>query len=256
MSINKVLVVDDSKLARLTLSRLLKQKDIEVIEAESVSRAMDILNNEAVDAVFMDVMMPEQDGFDGLRLIREDSRLQHLPCSMYSGDLSMEAQNKAMDSGAQAYLFKPANEMGLETVLETLASGIKPVTDDGAPALTTSVDVGTSAATVANTAAYDKTLATLDNRTKNLAKVVMQERKVKAEEQKILQEQVKALSEEIHSLESQETVYEHQEREHQRIENDLRGQLKNTRESLKWVGIIAAVSAAVALLSLILIIAD
>lgn len=118
--IRNVLVIDDSKLARLTLSRLLKAKDLGVTEATSVKEGIEILQNESIDAAFIDVQMPEQDGFEGLSIIRQDPALKHLPCSMYSGDLSMEAQQEALDNGAQAYLFKPANTDSVENVLLAL----------------------------------------------------------------------------------------------------------------------------------------
>ncbi len=48
-TIKKVLVVDDSKLARLTLARLLKERDLDVVEAESVDDGMKVLNDELLN---------------------------------------------------------------------------------------------------------------------------------------------------------------------------------------------------------------
>ncbi len=120
--LKKVLVIDDSKLARVFLGRLLKAYDLEVLNAESVDEGMAVLNTDTVDAVFMDAMMPDIDGFEGITMIKNDPTLQHIPCAMYSGELSDEAQDKARAVGADAYLCKPAtNEAVAEvlTILET-----------------------------------------------------------------------------------------------------------------------------------------
>ena len=61
------LIVDDSRLARLTLKRLLAKYDIEVAEAESVVDGENwIARHTLPDIVFMDIMMPDIDGYEGL----------------------------------------------------------------------------------------------------------------------------------------------------------------------------------------------
>ncbi len=115
--LKKVLVIDDSKLARVFLGRLLKAYGLEVLNAESVDEGMAVLNTDTVDAVFMDAMMPEIDGFAGIAMIKNAPALHHIPCAMYSGELSDEAKEKARTAGADAYLCKPATN---ETVAEVL----------------------------------------------------------------------------------------------------------------------------------------
>lgn len=115
------LIVDDSRLARLTLKRLLVQYDIEVSEAEGVIDAERwIQHNLMPDLVFMDVMMPELDGFQGLERMRANPDTRHIPVIMYSGDISEEARKKARDHGATGYLPKPADANRLDHLLNAL----------------------------------------------------------------------------------------------------------------------------------------
>lgn len=121
------LIVDDSRLARLTLKRLLTQYDIQVSEAEGVVDAERwIQHNLMPDMVFMDVMMPEIDGFEGLERMRANPETRHVPVIMYSGDISEEARKKARDHGATGYLPKPADANRLDHLLNALNKRSKP----------------------------------------------------------------------------------------------------------------------------------
>ncbi|SUO94499.1 response regulator [Suttonella ornithocola] len=138
------LIVDDSRLARLTLKRLLVKYDIEVSEAEGVVDAERwIAHNLLPDLVFMDVMMPELDGFEGLARMRKNPETANIPVIMYSGDISEEARKKARDSGATGYLPKPADANRLDHLLNALAKRLddqprirqaEPTTPSAAPA--------------------------------------------------------------------------------------------------------------------------
>ena len=90
------LIVDDSRLARLTLKRLLAKYDIEVAEAESVVDGENwIARHTLPDIVFMDIMMPDIDGYEGLARLRADPETHDLPVIMYSGDISEPARSCA-----------------------------------------------------------------------------------------------------------------------------------------------------------------
>lgn len=115
------LIIDDSRLARLTLKRLLEKHQIKVYEAEGVLDAEQwVTQNVEPDLVFMDVMMPEIDGFEGLARMRANPRTSSIPVVMYSGDISDQARNKARSYGANGYLPKPADSKTLDTLLERL----------------------------------------------------------------------------------------------------------------------------------------
>lgn len=115
------LIVDDSALARLTLKRFLMKHNLEVFEGECVSDCRYWLrHNQLPDVIFMDITMPEVDGFEALAEIRANPQTQHLPVIMYSGDTSAEAKQKARDGKATGFLRKPVNEEQLTVLLEKL----------------------------------------------------------------------------------------------------------------------------------------
>lgn len=245
--IKKVLVVDDSKLARLTLGRLLKKKSITVLEADSVASALDVLRNEAVDAIFLDVQMPEQSGFDGLKILKKDPELKLIPCSMYSGDLSAEAQQEAIDKGAQAYLFKPANAESLDKVLAILtAESVADATQESA------VVVQQNCVDASSLVVHKKAVLKLDGRTKNLARLLNQGRKETKVAVNVLTSRLSDVSEEIEVLKKKSAHAEHDDLLHRRAENDIHGQIQKNRENLRLAITVAIISVTLAVVSLMI----
>lgn len=119
--VKTALIVDDSRLARLTLKRLLTKYDIQVYEAEGVlDSEIWLSRNPLPDIVFMDIMMPEMDGYEGLARLRAEPETRALPVIMYSGDISEEARKKAREAGATGYLPKPADAGRLDHLLSAL----------------------------------------------------------------------------------------------------------------------------------------
>ena len=120
------LIVDDSRLARLTLKRLLAKYDIEVAEAEGVVDGENWISRHTLpDIVFMDIMMPDLDGYEGLARLRADPETHDLPVIMYSGDISEEARQRARDAGATGYLPKPADASRLDHLLSALRDRVR-----------------------------------------------------------------------------------------------------------------------------------
>lgn len=116
-----ILIVDDSRLARMTLRRLLEKYGFKVYEANGVLDGERwISTNKIPDVVFMDVMMPEIDGFEGLRRLRESKATKDVPVIMYSGDISEEARIRAREGGASGYLPKPADLNRLDHLINVL----------------------------------------------------------------------------------------------------------------------------------------
>ncbi len=253
--IKKVLVVDDSKLARLTLSRLLAQKGIEVLEADSVSEALAILATETVDSIFLDVQMPEQTGFDALHILKNDPKLKAIPCSMYSGDLSVQAQKEAILSGAQAYLFKPANSQSLEHVLTALEENI--IADDMVKYATASEDSDASPHKEAKPSPvtkselakkHRKAIATLDGRTRHLARIIND----KNQEIHQVSDRLSSLDIEVENLKKYSQFIQHEELQQKRSESNIRVQLQETRANLRLATTVAVVATLIAGLAMLL----
>ena len=120
MSYARALIVDDSKIARVTLKKKLEQRGLETVVAEDAQQALDLLKTEAVDVVFMDHMMPGMDGFEATQQIKANEATAHLPVIMCSGKENDGYLDEARAIGAAHVLPKPTASEALDAVFEEL----------------------------------------------------------------------------------------------------------------------------------------
>ncbi len=105
-----VMVVDDSLTVRKITSRLLNREGYQVVLAKDGVDALEQLIDVMPDVILSDIEMPRMDGFDLLRNIRADERLQHLPVIMITSRTADKHRNYAESIGANNYLGKPYDE--------------------------------------------------------------------------------------------------------------------------------------------------
>jgi len=115
-----VLVVDDEINIRKTLNGVLSDEGYKVLLAETAEKAVDVLSRSLVDAVLLDVWLPEMDGLEALRRIRETYPL--LPVIMISGHGTIDMAVKAVKNGAFDFIEKP---ISLDKLLITLSRAIE-----------------------------------------------------------------------------------------------------------------------------------
>jgi CheY-like chemotaxis protein len=101
----RVLVVDDNKMNLLIASKFLKKWMIEVDEAISGELALNLLKNNSYDLILMDLQMPEMDGFETSRIIRQTNTAT--PIIALTADAMPETHSKALAAGMHGYLTKP-----------------------------------------------------------------------------------------------------------------------------------------------------
>jgi DNA-binding response OmpR family regulator len=99
-----LLIVDDDDSVR-EVFRWILQSQYRIIEASGVDEALSIIDRERPDLVTLDIRMPEKNGLEGLRLIRE--RSQDLPVVMITAFGSIDTACEALRLGASDYLQKP-----------------------------------------------------------------------------------------------------------------------------------------------------
>jgi CheY-like chemotaxis protein len=117
-----VLIVDDEPDARELGATLLRQAGAEVSAAASAEEAFDLLETLPLDVLISDVAMPGQDGHTLIRRVRASStpfaRIPALALTAYAGP---EDARRAVGSGFQAHLPKPAEPRTLTAVVAALA---------------------------------------------------------------------------------------------------------------------------------------
>lgn len=104
----KVLLVDDDMRNIFSLTSILADKNMKVVEAENGREALLRLEeNPDVDLVLMDIMMPEMDGYETIRTIRKDVRFRHLSIIAMTAKALKGDQEKCLQAGASDYISKP-----------------------------------------------------------------------------------------------------------------------------------------------------
>ena len=119
-----LLVVDDDMRTIYALSAILRSKGADVLMADTGKVALDMLDgNPDVDIVLMDIMMPEMDGYEAIRRIREDERFRTLPIIALTAKAMKGDREKCLESGANDYLSKPIDPEALTTLLQARLTG-------------------------------------------------------------------------------------------------------------------------------------
>ncbi|WP_242927382.1 response regulator [Pontibacter vulgaris] len=114
----KVLVVDDDVRNIYSLSSLLELNGMEVIVAYDGKEALEKLQSEdGVDMVLMDVMMPEMDGIEATKRIRQNARFKQLPIIALTAKAMKEDKEKCIEAGASDYIPKPVDTDKLLTLM-------------------------------------------------------------------------------------------------------------------------------------------
>jgi two-component system, sensor histidine kinase and response regulator len=104
----KCLLVDDLEENLLALSALLARNDVEVLTARSGSEALELLLVHDVALAFLDVQMPDMDGFELAELLRGSERTRHIPLIFVTaGAREPRRQFKGYESGAVDFVYKP-----------------------------------------------------------------------------------------------------------------------------------------------------
>ncbi|NJB37218.1 MULTISPECIES: LytTR family DNA-binding domain-containing protein [Flavobacteriaceae] len=109
----KAVIVEDSRLARNELKELLKKhKDIELLgEAENVDEGFKLINETNPDLLFLDINMPEKDGFELLEMLDE------VPITIFTTAFD-EYAIKSFEYNALDYLLKPINQKRFDKSIE------------------------------------------------------------------------------------------------------------------------------------------
>jgi len=104
---HSVLICDDSNMARKQVLRSLPEElSTNVTLAKNGLEALDVLNNQDIDIMFLDLTMPELDGVGVLQTLKENNSND---CAIFviSADVQPEMQSKVLDLGAKAFMRKP-----------------------------------------------------------------------------------------------------------------------------------------------------
>jgi len=114
----KVLIIDDDVRNIFALTSLLERYQMQVLYAENGADGIDVLQNHPdIHAVLMDVMMPEMDGYETTRLIRQQNQFKSLPIIALTAKAMQGDRDKCIEAGASDYITKPVDTEQLLSLL-------------------------------------------------------------------------------------------------------------------------------------------
>jgi DNA-binding NarL/FixJ family response regulator len=117
----KVLLVDDEPGVRESVQAYLQYgDDFEVKTASNANEAWDLLNQEIPELVISDIMMPQVDGYQFLKKLRDDPRFQTIPVVFLTARGMTSDRILGYNAGCDAYLSKPFDPEELEALVKSL----------------------------------------------------------------------------------------------------------------------------------------
>ena len=114
------LIVDDSRSARVVLKKVLEMHELNVDTAESAEDALDYLNGNRPDVIFMDHLMPGMDGFEAVSAIKKNPDTATIPIMMYTSQEGEVYVGQARALGAVGVLPKNIAPVEVSKVLQSL----------------------------------------------------------------------------------------------------------------------------------------
>lgn len=116
----KVLIADDEPNILLSLDFLLRKNGFDVLIARNGSEAVQLLNEHVPDVALLDIMMPDVDGYEICRLIKNTPTLNNCKVMFVSAKTKDTDIQKGHDAGADAYVKKPFSTRQIIIEIEKL----------------------------------------------------------------------------------------------------------------------------------------
>jgi len=113
----KILLVDDSKMQRLLVQRILSRARYEVVLAADGVEALEQARQNSPDLILLDMMLPRLDGIGVLDALKKDVNMAHIPVIVMTG-LSQRNEDRLKSAGAASFYQK--SELGVEKGADAL----------------------------------------------------------------------------------------------------------------------------------------
>ena len=124
MTILKLLVVEDNLASLELMTEVFTSLKAEVRPISDSQKAVEVVNHEKFDGIFLDLEMPNLDGFDLARLVRKSSWNRSTPIIIVTGREEAQTMRDAFAIGATFFLQKPVDRQKLSTLFRTVSGGM------------------------------------------------------------------------------------------------------------------------------------
>lgn len=122
-----VLVVDDDADALFTLTEIVQSCNCNTYAAKNGFECIEALEENIPDLILMDIMMPEMDGFQTIKKIRENAKWRHIPVFAVTARAMLEDRQIILKNGFDDYITKPVNTGVISFKIEKLFSKLRTV---------------------------------------------------------------------------------------------------------------------------------
>jgi len=119
----KILVVDDDPYILMSLEFLMKKNGYDVIVARNGNEALELVDKQLPQLVLLDIMMPDVDGYEICRHIKQSKKLKAIKVVFMSAKSREADIQKGYDLGASLYITKPFSTREMMKQINTLMSG-------------------------------------------------------------------------------------------------------------------------------------
>ena len=109
----RVLLIDDSKLARAVIKDTLLEMNMSVTECYNGQEGLDALKDNPFDIILVDTVMPVMDGLEFLKEIKNSNSKEFIPTILMTGNDDLNSKIKGLNVGADDFLQKPVNQKEL-----------------------------------------------------------------------------------------------------------------------------------------------
>ena len=118
MKVVNLITVDDNNMNLVVVKNLLKSTEIRIDLAHSGQECLDKVRNEFYDVILLDHMMPEMDGTECLRILKDQKLINKTPVIALTANALSGAKEEYMRLGFDDYLSKPIVPLELENMLK------------------------------------------------------------------------------------------------------------------------------------------
>ena len=119
-----ILIVEDDEELRSLVKKILSYR-YRVLSASDGVEALSVINEENVDIIISDVMMPNMDGLEFCRTIKKDIETSHIPVILLTAKNSVDERAECYNAGADAYISKPFDLKVLDARIKNFAANKK-----------------------------------------------------------------------------------------------------------------------------------
>ncbi len=116
---NRILIAEDDDMVQKIIKEVLED-DYELIFAEDGKQALQLATEHQPDLLLLDIMMPEKNGFEVCRELREKKEMQHIIIIMVTALSDKDSEKMGLKAGADDFITKPFNPLEIRTKIKLM----------------------------------------------------------------------------------------------------------------------------------------